>query len=144
MNHHPSSAQSTNHLVILSRGEELISSLESFAAEQGLVGAWLAGLGGSMKLTLGFYDFEAREYLWKDFDGALEIVSLTGDMVILDGKPFWHVHGVFSGADYGAISGHVKSLTIGLTGELMITPLDAPLTRTYDETTGLKLIGTAS
>lgn len=93
-----------------------------------------------MKLTLGFYDFEARKYLWKDFDGSLEIVSLTGDMVILDNKPFWHIHGVFSGADYGVISGHVKSLTIGLTGELMITPLDTPVTRTQDETTGLKLI----
>lgn len=127
-------------MLILERGEEMIESLNRHAAESNLSSAWLSGLGGAEGLTLGFYDLEARDYKWQEFDQPLEIVSLTGNLVILDDKPFWHIHGVFSGPDYGSISGHVKSLTIGLTGELFITPLDFELTRTYDDETGLKLI----
>ena len=31
-------------------------------------------------------------------------------------------------------------MTVGLTCELLITPLDTPLTRTFDDETGLKLL----
>lgn len=128
-------------LLILERGEELQKSLQTFALESGdLESAWLSGLGGAMSATLGFYDITAKSYLWKTFDEPLEIVSLTGNLSRVDGKPFWHIHGVFSDKNFTTVSGHVKELTIGLTGELNITPLSVPLNRHDDETTGLKLI----
>lgn len=133
----------SNHLLILQRGEELFESLDAFAGEYKLTSAWLSGLGGAGGVTLGFYDLPAREYVWREFDQPLEIVSLTGNLSVVDGRPFWHIHGVFSGPDYQAVSGHVKSLTIGLTGELFITPLSAPITRRFDDETSLKLIDAA-
>lgn len=137
MKHIPSPASS---LLILEKGEELHRSLFEFASEQMLTSAWLAGIGGASSVTLGFYDPSARQYEWKTYSEPLEIVSLTGNLSVVDNEPFWHVHGVFSGKDFTAISGHVKELTIGLTGELHITPLATPITRSYDDTTGLKLI----
>lgn len=127
-------------ILVLDRGENLLQSLIRYADSTGLTAAWMSGLGGAMNLTLGFYDIKIKEYIWEEFHTPLEIVSLTGNLSIVDNAPVWHIHGVFSGKDYQAISGHVKELTVGLTGELLITPLSTPMTRAYDETTGLRLI----
>jgi uncharacterized protein len=129
---------SDSTVLILERGEELQESLLAFALESGLKSAWLSGLGGTMKATLGFYNLETKSYKWREFDEPLEIVSLTGNLSLTDGEPFWHIHGVFSGRDFQAVGGHVKSMTIGLTGELHIIPISPKLHR--DHITGLKLI----
>ncbi len=130
----------SSQVLILQRGEELIESLNSFAAEQKLNSAWLSGLGGAGRVELGFYDLNKRDYDWQVYDGPLEILSLTGNLTIVDDQPFWHVHGVFSGRDFQAIGGHVRNMEVELTAELHITPLSTPLTRTFDDQTGLKLI----
>jgi len=129
-----------SHLLIVNRGEELIERLNQYASESDLNSAWLSGLGGADQVTLGFYDLEAKDYVWQEYSQPLEIVSLTGNMTIVDGRPYWHIHGVFSGQDFQSISGHVNSLRVGLTAEVLITPLPMNLTRSFDETTGLKLI----
>lgn len=132
---------SVGDVVILERGEELISALETYADENKLASAWLqSGLGGSGSVTLSFYNFETREYVDKVFDEPLEILSLQGNVSWVDEKPFWHVHGVFGTRNYGTIGGHVKELTIALTAELFVAPLKTPLTRKLDDTTGLKLL----
>lgn len=133
-----------SNLLILQRGEELHQSLATFASEQNLNSAWLSGLGGADQLAIGFYDIQTKDYVWREYNQPLEILSLTGNLTIVDGKPFWHVHGVFSGTDFAAIGGHVKELQIGLTGEIHITPLGTAMSREYDATTGLKLICPAS
>lgn len=132
------SAQGT--VLVLQRGEELIETLGRYASEQELSAAWLSGLGGAGSITISWYDITKKTYKDYSFDGALEILSLSGNLSIVDGEPFWHIHGSFAGLDYAAVGGHVKSLTVGLTCEVMITPLDTPMTRQYDDTTGLNLL----
>lgn len=127
-------------LLVLEKGEELHEVLKRFAEENDLKGAWLSGLGASSDLEIGLYDIEAREYRWKTYSEPLEILQLTGNQSVIEGEPFWHVHGSFSGRDLRAIGGHVKRLVVGVTCELHIVPLETELTRTYDESTGLKLL----
>lgn len=130
-----------NTVLILERGEELMASLEAYAKDNALAGAWLqSGVGGAEGTTLSFYDLEKREYIDKTFDEPLEILSLQGNLAWVSDTPFWHVHGVFGTRDYQTIGGHVKELTIALTGELSITSLGTTFSRQYDETTGLKLL----
>jgi predicted DNA-binding protein with PD1-like motif len=127
-------------LVVLERDEELLTVLATYAQDSNLKSAWLSGLGGAMRATLGFYDIETKSYQWKTFDKPLEILSLSGNLSMVEGKPYWHIHGVFSSSDYRTVGGHIKELTIGLTGELYITPLASTLIRTLDDRTGLNLI----
>ena len=128
-------------VLILERGEELQESLATFVTESGVKSAWLSGLGGTMNVTLGFYDIESKSYRWREFEEPLEIVSLTGNLSLSDGKPFWHIHGVFSGKDYRAVGGHVKSMTVGLTCELHLSRISSELHRDrHDDVTGLTLI----
>lgn len=131
----------SSDILVLERGEELIASLEKHAKENELAGAWLqSGIGGSNGATLSFYDLESRQYIDRTFLEPLEIISLQGNLAWVDDKPFWHVHGLFATKEYKTIGGHVKQCKIALTGELLITPLTTKMTRTYDETTGLKLL----
>ncbi len=127
-------------LVVINRGEEIMAQLACYAKARNLKSAWMSGLGGAGKLTLGFYNIETKAYEWKEFDEPMEILNLTGNLSWVDGKPFWHVHGTFSGRDFQAVGGHVKELVVGLTCEILITPLDTSLTRTFDDETGLKLL----
>ena len=117
-----------------------MGKLSEVAREQGLKSAWVNVIGGAGAVTLGFYDLGAREYKWQEFDEELEITGLQGNLVWVDSQPFWHIHGTFSRADYSVIGGHVQELTVGLTAEISLTPIDESLTRQYDEETGLKLI----
>ncbi len=128
------------NLIVINRAEEVMARLTEYAKEQNLTSAWLSGLGGSGKVTLGFYAIESNEYKWKEFDDPMEIVNLTGNLAWVDGEPFWHMHGTFSGPDLQAVGGHVKELLVGLTCEILITPLETPLTRIFDDETGLKLL----
>lgn len=127
--------------MVLRRGDELMSALKMYAKENNFPSAWLqAGLGGAESVVLSFYDLDTKEYKDRTFNEPLEIVSLQGNLSFVDEEPFWHIHGIFGTHDYQTLSGHVKKLTIALTGELLITPLETPLIRKYDEVTGLKLL----
>lgn len=127
-------------LLVLKRGEELHTVLANYAREAGLTSAWLSGLGGAGKATLGYYSLETKSYSWQEFDGPLEILSLTGNLSMADGEPFWHIHGSLSDTKLQAIGGHVKELVVGPTCELLVTPLSLPLTRLPDNETDMKLI----
>ena len=129
-----------SNLLVLQRGEELHAKLQGYAREHELKGAWVQGLGGSGVMTLGYYYLAEREYEWREYSDNLEILSLQGNLAWVDGEPFWHIHGSFGDRDFTSIGGHVKEMTVGLTCELLITPLDTPLTRTFDDETGLKLL----
>lgn len=132
---------SSGTVFVFERGKEVITSLTSYAKDNSLNTAWLmSGLGGSSKAVISWYDPKTREYVDQTLTEPLEIISLSGNLSMVDGEPFWHVHGTLGRRDYSTVSGHIKSLTIGLTGELLITPLETPMTRRYDDATGLKLL----
>ena len=132
--------QNNDRLLVLEKGEELISVLTQYAKDQNLPGGWVTIIGGSQTLTIGFRDPVQKQYIWKEYNEPLEIIGLQGNLAYVDDEPFWHIHGTFSRADYSVIGGHVKECQIGLTGEVYLQPNDTKLTRVLDTTTGLNLI----
>ncbi|TAH33547.1 DNA-binding protein [Candidatus Saccharibacteria bacterium] len=127
-------------LIVLKRGESLVDKLVEVAKTRQLKSAWANIIGGASSVTLGFYSLGARDYKWQTLDEELEITGLQGNLVYLEGDPFWHLHGTFSRGDYSVIGGHVKDLIVGLTAEILLMPMEESLARAYDEETGLKLI----
>jgi predicted DNA-binding protein with PD1-like motif len=133
-------AHETGWVLVLATGEELLEKLDEFAKEQHIEGAWLQGIGAAGQVTLGFYNTFTKEYEWQEFGGPLEITNLSGNAAKSEGEPFWHIHGTFADNHFQAIGGHVKKMLVGGTCELNITKVGITLARTFDETTGLKLI----
>lgn len=129
-----------SNLIVLKLGEELHETLGNYAREHGLKSAWVEGIGSASHMTLGYYKLGEKQYSWKDFSETHEILSLQGNLAWVDDEPVWHIHGVFGNSDFNTVGGHVKELTVGPTCELHITPLETPLTRVFDDETGLKLL----
>ncbi len=132
--------QNSDTLLVLEKGEELITQLNTYAKEHSLQGGWVTIIGGSETLTLGFRDPVQKEYIWKNYTEPLEIIGLQGNLAYINNEPFWHIHGTFSRADYSVIGGHVKECLIGLTGEVYLQTNATKLVREHDPETGLNLI----
>jgi uncharacterized protein len=127
-----------NYLIQLDKGEGLQASLRQFVAETKLEGAWVNGLGGALEVTLGFYDLDAKEYSWRQFEGMREILSLTGSLAFDESDHLvMHMHGVFGDRQYDTIGGHIKDLVAGGTVELFVHRSYRPIRRALDPKTGL-------
>ncbi len=130
-----------NYLIRLDQGEHLSVALQTFATETKIEGAWVSGLGAATRATLGFYDLEEKQYVWRQFDGLHEVVSLTGNLAYDEQGTFvFHLHGVLSDRHFQTAGGHVKDLIAGATVELFIHRAYQPTRRRMDTKVGLQLL----
>lgn len=127
-------------IVVLEKGESLSASLTAFLQAEHIQTAWIQGLGAALDVTLGYYNLAAQRYEWRDIAGPLELTSLQGNAVTTADGLALHLHATLSDDQYRAIGGHVRQLTVGGTCELLVRPLDVPLTRQHDDQTGLSLL----
>lgn len=122
--------------------QELVGFLEDRrgGAEPAIGAGLISAIGSAKEVELGFYDVLSKEYKKRTFREALEVVNLTGNIGVFDGSPAVHMHGIFCGAGYGAIGGHVHRLVVNTTVEMLIESMSGELSRSYDENTGLNLL----
>jgi predicted DNA-binding protein with PD1-like motif len=128
-----------SYLVVLDKGDEVTTSLAQFVADEGLEGGVIRGIGGVMNVTLGFFDTVSKEYLRKEFNNFYELAVLLGDISLVDGKPFCHLHAVISDRDLNAYAGHLLRAEISVTGEIVVTP-GQPVHRKFNREIGLNLL----
>jgi len=124
----------------LSIGEPLHDTLVQFCAERGITAGHFTAIGAVRSLKLAYYHLDRKEYATRAFPGDLEVVSCTGNIALLEGRPFLHVHGLFSDAEYRPYAGHVVRAEVSATLEVFLTPFPGGgIRRAFDEATGLKL-----
>lgn len=116
----------------LLRNEEIIATLADWARYAAVGSGTVSGLGAMRDVTLGYYDETAREYIRREHAGPLEILSLSGGIAALDGKPYIHIHAAVSDRDGRAFGGHLFRGTITATGEIYVLPGRTPITRVKD------------
>jgi predicted DNA-binding protein with PD1-like motif len=107
-------------LVVLEPGDELHPSVLAAAAEHGIEGGMLSAIGAVDELELGFFCLPDNVYTRRVIHDELEVVSLNGNLAMLEGKPFLHAHGVFTGRNFAAVGGHVFRARVSITLECMI------------------------
>lgn len=129
----------TGFLVRLETGEEIIHSLEMFTQEHAVSMGTFTLMGAVSHIELGYYTLAEKQYHWKTFDGEFEIISGVGNIGVLDGKPMMHLHGTFSGTDFMAFGGHMRSAVVAASAEVMVVTGEGTLERKFDEASGLNL-----
>jgi predicted DNA-binding protein with PD1-like motif len=127
-------------LVRIDRGEEIVETLTRFLEEKTVSSGFLGGIGAVVDPELGLYTMKTREYLRRRFEGEYEIAALTGNVSLLEGKPFAHLHALLSDADCSVIGGHLFEAKVGVTCEITLTVFAEALHRRRDESTGLNLL----
>ena len=106
--------------LVLERGEEVLEGITRFATETGVRAAHFSGIGAIDRLTLGFYDLVKQAYERRTFDEDLEVASLSGNLAVVDGGPFPHVHGVFCRRDFSPVGGHVFEAVVSIAVEVAV------------------------
>lgn len=127
------------YCVRLGRDEEVIEQLTAFAAERGISAGSILGIGAVKDVELGYYELETHTYHRKQFPADHELVNLTGNVSLVEGKPFIHAHVTIGDADYTARCGHLFRALIAVTGEFVVRPLPGTVERAFDDACGLNL-----
>jgi len=126
--------------LVLDQGDEVLEGITRFATETGIRAAVLQGLGAVDRLTLGFYDLARTRYERQQWEEDLEVASLVGNIAVVDGGPFPHVHGVFGRRDFSTIGGHVFEAVVSVTVELAVFTSPDPILRQSVDFCDLKLM----
>jgi len=126
--------------VVFDRGDEAVAGLESFAREQGLTAASFTGIGAFSEATLGYFDWESKEYEEIPVSEQVEVLSLIGDVAEKDGEPALHAHVVVGLRDGSARGGHLLRGVVRPTLEVVLRRSPAHLRKRHDPASGLALI----
>ena len=107
--------------IVLDANEEAAGALLEFAREQKLSAAQLTGIGAFSEVELGFFEIEKKEYKRIPIREQLEVLSLTGDVTLSEGKPKVHAHVVLGKRDGTAWGGHLLKGIVRPTLEVILT-----------------------
>ena len=141
------------YLLRFDRGEEIVSGLAVFAAQERIPGASFTAIGAAEKVVISFYPhtnfsevgvgvYSGRTKKYEDMliKDELEISALSGNVAWKGSEPIVHAHGVFSDRAMKTFGGHVKKCVISFTGEVSLSVFGKKVERAHDEKAGLNLL----
>lgn len=128
------------HVVVLDKGEEVISALMAFAVGEDVRSAHLSGIGAFNDIVLGFFDRERKSYDEIPIHEQVEVLALTGNFTGEEGRPRLHAHAVIGKRDGTAHGGHLLRASVFPTLELVVVEVSGALERRTDPETGLALL----
>jgi predicted DNA-binding protein with PD1-like motif len=130
--------------VVFQTGEDPMAGLVELARREDFNASSFTAIGAFRRAVLGFFEFERRDYKRIPVEEQSEVVSLTGNIALVDGKPSLHVHATLGRPDGSAVVGHLLEAEVRPTLEVMLTELPAHLVRHRDPSTGLPLLAPAN
>ncbi|MBU0514795.1 MAG: DNA-binding protein [Proteobacteria bacterium] len=128
------------HLFRLPRGDDLIEALTAYCRDQAVTHAVINGLGVTSRTVLGYFDRATKGYREFLFEEDVEVLNLTGNVSLKEGRPMIHAHMTIADKDGQTHGGHVLPGCRVFVFEAMLFELkgDGPH-RVADEETGLFL-----
>ena len=128
-------------LLVFDPGDEVKSTLESFARAHVLSNSYFRAIGAFQRATLAYWNWDSKQYEEIPIDEQVEVLGLNGDIALgADGSPKVHAHvtvGRFDGTTRG---GHLMKGVVRPTLELYLVESPGDVLRRKDETTGLELM----
>lgn len=119
--------------------EEIIENLRAIAEKEQIKLASVEALGAINDFTVGVFDTVEKKYYSNRFQGAYEIVSLTGTITTKDGAFYQHLH-MSAGENSGAVvGGHLSRAVVSATCEMIVRVIDGRVERVLDPDIGLNL-----
>src|ERR1017187_9964399 len=99
--------QTKQYAVIFYQGDEAFSGLLEFAEKYHVTSAHFTAIGAVNGATLGWFDPRRKMYKKIPIDGQHEVIAMSGDIALYQGKPVVHTHMVVGGPDGTTRAGHV-------------------------------------
>ena len=122
------------------KGESLLEKLQSIVEEKNINLGLIKGIGALQNLNFSYYIQNEKRYITKSINNPVEVLNLTGNISIKDGKPFIHCHITVADENGNAFGGHLDKKSKVFAFEYTIFVLDGEeKVRKFDGETGLSL-----
>jgi len=121
-------------------GEDVMNELKVFCTEQRIEAASFFAIGAAKEIRIAWFDIHKKEYVQREIQQELEIISLLGNVAVGNGEVIVHAHGSFSDKDMQVMAGHVTKVIVGAACEIVLEKLEGKIEKAYDSETGLKLM----
>ena len=126
--------------LVFQTGDEVMQGLLAFAKQHDLAASHFSGIGAFSDVTLGYFDWERKDYIRIPVAEQVEVLSLAGDVTLGEDGPKVHAHVVVGKFDGTAHGGHLLEAHVRPTLEVTLIEAPAHLRRTLDPASGLPLI----
>ncbi|WP_083227980.1 PPC domain-containing DNA-binding protein [Mucilaginibacter sp. PPCGB 2223] len=127
------------YLVVMQRGDDVLSGLTEFAEKNNITFASFTGLGAMSSTRIGCYDREKQMYHIIPVKGQAETVSFIGNITLFNSKPVVHVHMSVSQSDGTVRGGHLFQATVWPTLEVIVTVEPIAIYKKKETDTGFAL-----
>jgi len=131
------------YAVIFYQGDEAFSGLLEFAERYHVTSAHFTAIGALNGATLGWFDPQRKMYKKIPINGQHEVIGMSGDIALYQGKPVVHTHMVVGSPDGTTRAGHVLAAYVSPTLEVMVTVDPVAMQKRFDPATDLTLIDPA-
>lgn len=128
------------YAVIFYQGDEAFSGLQEFAEKYHVTSAHFTAIGASNEATVGWFDPQRKMYKKIPIHGQHEVIGMSGDIALYQGKPIAHTHMVVGSPDGTTQGGHVLEAYVAPTLEVMVTEDPVTMQKRFDPETDLTLI----
>ncbi|MBQ9663414.1 MAG: DNA-binding protein [Oscillospiraceae bacterium] len=126
-------------IVRIDKNEEITEQVRVVAEKENIKLASVEALGAVNDFTVGVFNTAEKKYYANHFEGAFEIVSLTGTISTKDGEFYLHLH-MSAGDDKGCVfGGHLNRANVSATCEMVIRVIDGQVDRRFSDEVGLNL-----
>jgi predicted DNA-binding protein with PD1-like motif len=131
------------YAVIFYQGDEAFSGLVEFAEKYHVTSAHFTAIGAVNGATLGWFDPQRKMYKKIPIVGQHEVIGMSGDIALYEGKPVVHTHMIVGSPDGATRAGHVLAAYVSPTLEVMVTVDPVAMQKRLDPETDLTLIDPA-
>jgi predicted DNA-binding protein with PD1-like motif len=132
------------YILAFGKGQEVMSGLQAFLKKERLYGGSLSGIGAFSDAQLGsgrpIFDHVSKQYEMIPVHEQAEVVSLTGNVALVEGEARLHVHAVLGLPDGSTRGGHVFEAHSWPTLEIVFISWQKPAWRSLDEETGMQIL----
>jgi predicted DNA-binding protein with PD1-like motif len=132
--------QTKEYAVIFVKGDEAFSGLLEFAEKYHVTSAHFTAIGALNGATLGWFDPQRKMYKKIPIHGQVEVIGMSGDIALYQGKPVVHTHMIVGTSDGTTRGGHVLDAYVSPTLEVMVTVDPITMQKRFDPETDLTLI----
>ena len=131
------------YAVIFYQGDEAFSGLLEFAEKYHVTSAHFTAIGALNGATFAWFDPQRKMYKKIPIIGQHELIGMSGDIALYQGKPVVHTHAVVGAPDGTTRAGHVLEAYASPTVEVMVTVDPVTMQKRFDPATDLTLIDPA-
>ena len=124
----------------LERGEEIVESIRSAAADYNIRSGIVSGIGAVSEITLFLFQTSTKQFVQNKFSGDLEILGINGNLTTKDGACYPHLHIAVANASAQTFGGHLVEAKVSATAEIFIQILSEEIPRAFSDEIGIYLM----